>query len=235
MLVQVLGEVTVHGRDVHAADEVELLTLLTCMRDERPNVDTIANMLNTELGNNAIQSRVSRLRRKLGVGSDGQDLIPPAATGRGSPGRYQVSPLVVTDAELIDHRYQTSLHLDPCHALDVLRDGLTLFTGPSFRARKGYDWVFPERVQARIYSVVTDYAKRLMDLAFADNDIPLVLEAARCAGHVINDPVVELPVHRLIRDYADCCGNPDLAASVAEARRRLIEHIDDNDPLVEDE
>jgi nucleoid-associated protein YgaU len=235
VLVQVLGEVTVHGRDVHAADEVELLTLLTCMRDERPNVDTIANMLNTELGPNAIQSRVSRLRRKLGVGSDGRDLIPPAAAGRGSPGRYQVSPLVLTDAELIDHRYQTSLHLDPCDSLDVLRDGLTLFTGPSFRARKGYDWVFPERVQARIYSVVTDYAKRLMDLAFADDDIPLVLEAARCAGHVINDPVVELPVHRLIRDYADSCGDPDLAASVAEARRRLIEHIDDNDPLVEDE
>ena len=139
VLVQVVGEVTVHRRGVHAADEVELLTLLTCIRDERPNVDTIANMLNTELGPNTIQSRVSRLARKLGVGSDGQDLIPPAATGRVSPGRYQVSPLVLTDVELIDHRYQTSLQLNTCDAIDTLRDGLTLFTGPSFRARRGYD------------------------------------------------------------------------------------------------
>jgi LysM repeat protein len=235
VLVQVLGEVTIHGRDVHTADEIELLTLLTCLREERPNVYTISNLLDTELAPNAIQSRVSRLRRKLGVGSDGHDLLPPAATGRGSPSRYHVSPRVLTDVELIDHRYHTSLHLHPSDALDVLRDGLSLFTGPSFRARKGYDWVFTEPVQARIYNVVTDYAKRLMDLAFAGNDIPLVLEAARCAGHVINDPVVELPVQRLIRDLAEASGDPDLAASAAEARRRLIQHIDDNDPLVEDQ
>ena len=246
VLVQLLGEVTVHGRDIKSADSVELLALLVCMRDQRPNIDTITTLLNRDGKMSSsrpatadplrpMQQRVSRLRAKLGVGCDGGDLLPAAATGRGSLGRYQVSPRVMTDVELIEHRFQTSLELASGEALAVLRDGLAMFTGPAFRARKGYEWAWPEGVSARVYNVVTAYAARLMELSFECDDIALVLETVRCAGHVIDDPVAELPMRKLERDYADLCGNPDLAASVAEARRRLADHIDNNDALAADE
>jgi len=251
VLVRLLGEVTVEGRDITSADDIELLALLVCMRDRRPNIDTIATHLIRDKKRSAtsatashpaaayplrtMQQRVGKLRTKLGVAADGSDLLPTAATGRGSPGRYQVSPRVMTDVELIEHRFQTSLTLASGDALAVLRDGLKLFTGPAFRARKGYDWAATESVLVWVYNVINAYATRLMALSFDSGDIALVLATAQVAGHVIDDPIAELPMRNNERKYADVSGNPDLAASVAEARRRLINHVSDSDALATDD
>ena len=103
-----MGEVTFEGGNRRlTVDQTELLTLLLCLRDERPNVDTIATSLD---GNRkSVQNRVSALRSKLGLGSDGKDLLPAGDVGRGSDGRYRLSPLMMTDVDLLEHRYQASL------------------------------------------------------------------------------------------------------------------------------
>ncbi|MDQ3544100.1 MAG: LysM peptidoglycan-binding domain-containing protein, partial [Actinomycetota bacterium] len=142
--VRLLGEVTVEGCEIRTALDVEMLALLVCMRDGRPNIDTITAMLGRDSGHRAMQTRMSKLRVRLGVDDDGNDLLPRAAVGRNSPGRYQVSTKVLTDVELIEHRYHTALELPSGDALEVLRGGLALFGGPAFRARKGYDWAYPE-------------------------------------------------------------------------------------------
>jgi len=213
---------------------VEMLALLVCMRDGRPNIDTITAMLGRDSGHRAMQTRMSKLRVRLGVDDDGNDLLPRAAVGRNSPGRYQVSTKVLTDVELIEHRYHTALDLASSEALEVLRDGLAMFGGPAFRARKGYDWAYPEGIVANIHATVLAYATHLMDLAFERNDIALVLETVRCAGRVIDDPLAEMPMRELERDYAQACSDPELAASVTEAHRRLAQYVDEVDRLAPD-
>ena len=125
VLVQVLGDVAVHGRPVTGAAEIELLTLLTFMRDTHPSIDTITNLLarrhrppgrdghgsivdDDPLQPATLLKRLSILRAKLGVGADGTDLLPSAKTARGVPGRYTMSPRVLTDVDLIEDRYHTA-------------------------------------------------------------------------------------------------------------------------------
>ena len=216
------------------ASDVELLALLVCLRERSPNIDTITTVLGRDKIK-PIQNRVSTLRAKLGVGSDGEELLPLARSGRGAQGRYRVSRLVMTDVELLEHRYQCSLSLPSQEALVVLRDGLALMAGPAFRARKGFDWAVPEGVQSRVASIVNAYAARLMELAVESDQLDLVVEAARCAGRVIDDPVAEVPMRRLEREYAEATGNPELWAAVAEATRRLGIYAEETDRLVPDD
>jgi hypothetical protein len=243
VMVQLLDEVTVHGVKLNTAADVELVALLACLRDRNPNIDVITTMLDREhdveelmkdeaLTISAVRSRMSRLRAKLGVGSDGEPLIPLAQSGRGSPGRYSVSPRVVTDVDLIQHRYLTSLDLTSHEAVEVLRDGLVLFTGPPFRTRKAYHWPWPEGVTLDIYAVVQQYAARLMELAMEGDDLALVLQTVGRTAMVIEDPVHQQPVRLLEEQYAEATGDPQLTASVAAARRRLREFADENDRIV---
>ncbi len=253
VVVCLLGEVRVDGVDgvdVTAASQIELLALLTCLRDRRPNVDTVTTLLtddddtNRPAGHNGarpepahrvIQRRVSKLRARLGVGADGELLLPAAQKGPNTACAYTVSPRVLTDVELLEHRYQASLQLPSGDALAVLRDGLGLLCGPALRARKGYGWAFPEGVMARIYNVVTAYAARLMELAF-EADLPdVVLETVRRAGQAIDDPVAEAPMRRLEREYARATGNPQLLASAEAAHQRLHAYRDDFDAHVDDD
>ena len=233
MLVRVLGEVRVDGATVTAASDIELLALLVCLRDRAPNVDAVITMMgNKEV--RTIQNRVGSLRTRLGTGSDGNEMIPRAQKGPHTGCVYLVSERVLTDVDLIEHRYQTSLQLPSSLALEVLRDGLALFTGPAFRARHGYDWAWPEGVMARVFNLVNVYAAKLMELAFDAGDLQLVLDTIRHAGCVMTDPIVEAPMRRLEREYADATGDPDLLASATEARRRLLAHLNDHDTLADE-
>src|SRR5215207_6192167 len=161
VVVRVMGEVRVEGRAIEGAAEIELLTLLVCLRDRHPNIDTLTTLLDRD-NTKVMQNRISLLRNRLGVDRDGGELLPRSKGGRGATGRYLLSPQVMTDVELLEHRYQSSLGLVSSDALTVLRDGLALMGGPAFRSRKGYNWVAPEGVHARLASIVNAYAVRLM-------------------------------------------------------------------------
>lgn len=245
VLVRCLGEVTVEGRPIIQSAEVELLALLTLQRDVRPNIDTIYTLLvDDPFGGRSkrpipreplrpMQQRVSRLRVKLGTDTDGNDLLPAAKPGRGSPSRYTVSERVLTDVELLEHRYHTSLELSSEEAFDLLRDGLATFRGPMLRAKKGYSWAATEGITSRIGTFVIAYAVRLMELAFERNDIPVVLETVRCCGIVLDDPLVELQAWQRIDDLAEATAHPDLVAAVREARRRLATYVEVTDPVAD--
>jgi nucleoid-associated protein YgaU len=245
VLVRCLGEVTVEGRDIVQAGEVELLALLTLQREIRPNIDTIYTLLVDDPflthGKRPVpkeplrptQQRVSRLRVKLGTDAEGNDLLPAAKPGRGSPSRCAVSPSVLTDVEILEHRYHTSFELSSEEAFLLLRDGLAMFRGPMMRAKKGYSWAATEGITSRIGTFVIAYAVRLMELAFDRNDIPTVLETVRCCGLVLDDPLVELQAWQRIDDFAEASSHPDLVAAVHKAHLRLATYVDETDPVAE--
>ena len=244
VLVQVLGSVTVHGRPITAAADVELLCLLAFKRDDRPNVDTIRFLLGRtrldahgdedlkEPARKTLHTRISSLRSKLGFGADNQPLLPTATDGEAGKGRYTVSSRVLTDVDLIEHRFHTARQLASGDALPVLRDGLSLFNGPAFRGtRKGYDWAPSEMVLAKVANIVNAYTTLLMQLAFDNDDIALVLETAKCGGRVVDDPIAFSPVQDVQRQMAEASADPDLAEAVLEAHRRLLAHAEQYDPL----
>lgn len=230
VLIRVLGEVSVTGRPITAPTDVEMVALLACLRllDRNLNIDMIDAMLGRENAIKTLQSRMSRIRAKLGVGSDDHDLLPAAATGRGIAGRYRLSPRVLTDVDLIEHRYHAARNAEPAAALTMLSDGLELFGGPPFRGpRAGYGWASTEGVVSRIVNLVNAYASELMRLAFEVGDIPLVLDTVSAAARVIEDPVAQHPMRLVEARIAEECCDPLLRESVGEARTRLAAHTNE--------
>jgi nucleoid-associated protein YgaU len=234
VVVQVMGNVRTHGADL-TADETELLALLTCLRHRTEiHIGLVHESIAPERAKKTVENRVSRLRGRLGVGSDGRDLLPEASSGRNGRSHYLVSPLVLTDVDLLEHRYHTADTLGSTDALTVLRDGLELMEGPLFRARKGFDgWPQSEGVVVSMTAIVQSYATRLIGLAVDVDDIALVIRTTATAGRVLDNPLSEFPMRQAEQAYAGACGDTELLASVEGARQRLIEYIDTDDALAD--
>lgn len=234
VVVQVMGNVRTHGADL-TADETELLALLTCLRHRTEiHIGLVHESIAPERAKKTVENRVSRLRGRLGVGSDGRDLLPEASSGRNGRSHYLVSPLVLTDVDLLEHRYHTADTLGSTDALTVLRDGLELMEGPLFRARKGFDgWPQSEGVVVSMTAIVQSYATRLIGLAVDVDDIALVIQTTATAGRVLDNPLSEFPMRQAEQAYAEACGDTELLASVEGARQRLIEYIDTDDALAD--
>lgn len=234
VIVQVMGNVRTHGADL-TADETELLALLTCLRHRTEiHIGLVHESIAPERAKKTVENRVSRLRGRLGVGSDGRDLLPEASSGRNGRSHYLVSPLVLTDVDLLEHRYHTADTLGSTDALTVLRDGLELMEGPLFRARKGFDgWPQSEGVVVSMTAIVQSYATRLIGLAVDVDDIALVIRTTATAGRVLDNPLSEFPMRQAEQAYAEACGDSELLASVEGARQRLIEYIDTDDALAD--
>ena len=183
VLLQVMGEPRAHGVEL-TADETELLALLTCLRHRTEiHIGLVHDSVAPERARKTIENRMSLLRRKLGTGSDDHDLLPEAAPGRGGRSHYLVSPLVLTDIDLLEHRYHTAESLPSSDALAVLQDGLELMRGPLFRSRRGYEfWPHSEGVIVEMISIIQAYATRLIELAAdAERRRPRAANHADCA------------------------------------------------------
>ena len=50
---------------------------------------------------------------------------------------------------------------------------------------------------------------------------------------MLDNPLAEFPIRQAEQVYADASGNDDLLASVERARRKLLEHIDNDDTFTE--
>ena len=145
---------------------------------------------------------------------------------------YTVSPLVLTDVDLLEHRLHTAHTLGSTDALRVLADGLNLMSGPLFRARKGFDgWPHTEGVVQAMTAVITNYARYLIELAADVDDIALVVRTSASAGRVLDNPAVEGPFRQVEEEYAEACGDEQLIASVECARKRLLEYLRHEDSL----
>ena len=234
VLVRVLDGMSIEGVRL-TGPQVELLTLLTMFRPRRPNIDTLVSTLDPEMTivgdeHRYIQKRMSKLRTSLGQGTDGEDLIPPNAGGRGQHARYGVSPQVMTDIELLEHRLNAAAELSTAEALEVLAGGLDLLCGPPFRAPAGYDWAVPEGFTSRIANLVNTYAIRVMELGATAGAVELVYAAASAAFRVVEDPLASLPVGRAAHLYVDAFGDPDLKDLVQAARRKALDYAASTDP-----
>lgn len=235
VLVKMMGTVEVEGGDRQfSSQEVEMLALFTCLRHRSMlTKDLVQTNVGDEISDRTAGNRVSGLRRTLGAGPDGHDLLSKAQSGRYSNGAMQLSPLVLTDYDLLRDRFDASLEMTSFDAITVLRDGLPLLRGPLFRVRSGYRWVSPEGITSQLQSGVIDYAARLMELAMEVDDIALVLKATSIAGCVIDDPMVELPIRNVEKHYADATGSPELAQSVLSTKHRFMENVNTEDALAE--
>lgn len=232
VMVQVMGMVSAHGREL-TADETELVTLLACLRSQnQAHIGVIHEAIAPDVQHKTVKNRISNLRKRLGVGSDGADLLPNAQTGRNARSEYIVSNLVLTDVDLLEHRLHTAHTLGSTDALRVLRDGLDLMNGPLFRARKGFDgWPHSEGITVAMTATIQSYATRLIELAVEVDDIALVVRTTAAAGRVLDNPVSEFPFRQVEQAYAEACGDDDLAASVAAARRKLLDYMNNQDSL----
>ena len=233
VLLKVMGNARTEGADLNA-NETELLGVLACLRGHKAvDLGLVHEAIAPTRERKTVENRISALRRKLGVGSNGEDLLPAIGTG----GRiqhlfYELSRLVVTDVDLLEHRLHTAHELGSNDARRVLTDGLVLMQGPLFRAQKGFDgWPQSEGVVVAMTTIVTNYALMLIDLAVEVDDFALVARTTAAAGQVLDNPVSEFTIRQKEEEYAEACGDEDLAASVSAARQKLLTYLRDEDSL----
>ena len=234
VLLRVMGEPRAEGVDL-TADETELLALLVCLRHRTEiHIGLIHESVGPERARKTIENRMSILRRKLGAGSDGLDLLPEAAPGNHGRSQYLVSPLILTDIDLLEHRLQESEALTSGEALAVLTGGLDLMNGPLLRSRRGYEfWPNSEGVVAAMTSILQTYTARLIELAAEAKDAALIVTSTARAACVLDDPLAELPIRQIEQTVAQALGDDRLQRSVKAARIRLDEYLDGADPLAD--
>jgi hypothetical protein len=221
VLVQLVGHVECQGREISGL-ALEVLAILACFRTRSIlNSDLVRNTLNRDDNPGTVPNNLSRLRKLLGTSTDGAELLTRATGGRYTDGAFELSPLVVTDIDLLKHRYDAAYELNSLDAIDILRGGLPLLRGPMFRARRGYDWATPEGVLVQAQTAILEYCTRLAHLAADAGDLALVYEAVCLAGNAVDDPIVELSIRQVEQHYADLTGDASLIASARAAQQRF--------------
>ena len=229
VLLRVMGNVRTEGIDL-SANDTELLGVLACLRGHASvDLGLVHEAIAPNRERKTVENRVSTLRRRLGVGSNGEDLLP--ATGPAAR-FFELSRLVVSDVDLLEHRLHSAHELGSNDARRVLSAGLDLMEGPLFRAQKGFDgWPQSEGVVVAMTTVITNYALMLIDLAVEVDDFALVARTTAAAGQVLDNPVSEFPFRQKEEEYAEACGDDDLVASVDAAREKLLAYLRDEDSL----
>jgi|GEM_PF-2557445 len=229
VLLRVMGNVRTEGIDL-SANDTELLGVLACLRGHASvDLGLVHEAIAPNRERKTVENRVSTLRRRLGVGSTGEDLLP--ATGPAAR-FFELSRLVLSDVDLLEHRLHTAHELGSNDARRVLSAGLDLMEGPLFRAQKGFDgWPQSEGVVVAMTTVITNYALMLIDLAVEVDDFALVARTTAAAGQVLDNPVSEFPFRQKEEEYAEACGDNDLVASVDAAREKLLAYLRDEDSL----
>ena len=233
VLLKVMGNARSEGADLNA-NETELLGVLACLRGRKAvDLGLVHEAIAPTRERKTVENRISALRRKLGVGSNGEDLLPAiGAGGRVQHLFYELSRLVVTDVDLLEHRLHIAYELGSNDARRVLTDGLVLMEGPLFRAQKGFDgWPQSEGVVVAMTTIVTNYALMLIDLAVEVDDFALVARTTAAAGQVLDNPVSEFTIRQKEEEYAEACGDEKLVASVSAAREKLLSYLRDEDSL----
>jgi LysM domain len=238
VLVRVIGEVDVQGCNEHLTDaEIELLALLASLRPDGPiNIDRLATLLAHDEWNTpkirSIQARISHLRGKLGTAADGTPLLPDSRAATGNPGRYLLSPRVVTDIDLLDDAYQHAQSLPSSEAIHILNEALNMVRGKPYTARAGYTWAYDEHAATRAEQAIGDVASRLIELLAETGNTKAAHAAADRASKAFDDPAGEMPFRRIEHDAF----NTDLITNDRGATysAKLAAFIDQHDPASED-
>ena len=222
--------------------QTELVALIATHRDTPINADVVVSLL-SDYGQKtrddkpmpveSLSRRISEARTRLGDDRDGNPFLPYSPTGRGAAGRYQLSPRLKTDYELLTDRYHAARSLPSTDALAVLRDGLALLTGPPLRARNLYQWAAPSGATTRILSIVHGYLGALLELANTHHDATTAHVVLSVLALVTDDPMLELPLAKRVEQFETVTPDDTLRAALRDWRARLIADIHATDPLSE--
>ena len=222
--------------------QTELVALIVTHRDTPINADVVVSLL-SDYGQKtkddkpmpveSLSRRISEARTRLGDDRDGNPFLPYSPTGRGAAGRYELSPRLKTDYELLTDRYHAARSLPSIDALAVLRDGLTLLTGPPLRARNLYQWAAPSGATTRILAIVHGYLGALLELANTHRDATTAHVVLSVLALVTDDPMLELPLAKRVEQFEAVTPDDTLRAALRDWRTRLNADIQATDPLSE--
>lgn len=188
--LQVLGQVACAGTEEALTHQELHLAILLAFNRGGLNSDTIKTVIWPKgCVMNTLTNAMSDLRRKLGLGSDGEPLFPK---GRGNGHVYRLSPRVVTDWERLSGLVRRAEELPDAEALPILDEALRLVKGPPFQAPKGYSWAYSDGTATMIAETIKTAARRSAELHLAQGEMINAAEAAAAALAAIGAPPLDL-------------------------------------------
>lgn len=179
--LKVLGQVTsVGSKDPLSPTELHLAIFLAFNRGGQ-NRDTIEAMLWPDgVASRTVTNAMAGVRRKLGIGSDGEQLFP---FGRNAQHLYYLSDRVITDWDRFRRLVRRADALPEDEALPLLDEALSMVSGPPFRAKFGYSWAFSDGTVSLITETIKVAGERSAALHTARNELT---EAAAALAVVMN-------------------------------------------------
>lgn len=188
--LHVLGQVACHGTEQLLTHQELHMAILLAFNRGGLNSDTIRTVIWPKgCVMNTLTNAMSDLRRKLGLGSDGEPLFPK---GRENGHVYRLSPRVATDWERFRDLVRRSEQLPDTEALPVLDDALGLVKGPPFQAPKGYSWAYSDGTATLIAETIKAAARRSAELHLSHGELIDAAEAAAAALAAIGAPPLDI-------------------------------------------
>lgn len=174
MLVHVLGAPSVPDRPDLGRRDLNLTVFLAC----RAGPVAASAVQDALWGGKPVEPKtvwnvVGSARRSLGTLPDGTPVIP--ATDR-THGTLRVSDGVTTDLAMLRDLVDRAADEPTSIAIELLREGLGLITGPPFDA-PGYDWAHRDQDVAEASALIEHATLRLVELAREAGDTDLAREA----------------------------------------------------------
>jgi hypothetical protein len=187
--LKVLGQVTsVGSKDPLSPTELHLAIFLAFNRGGQ-NRDTIEAMLWPDgVASRTVTNAMAGLRRKLGVGTDGEQLFP---LGRNAQHLYYLSDRVITDWDRFVRLVRRADTVPAEEALPLLDEALAMVTGPPFRAKFGYSWAFSDGTVSLITETIKAASQQSAQLHTDRGDLTKAAAAMAVVMNVIGaDEVV---------------------------------------------
>ncbi len=225
VLVKVLGEIeVVGGRQPLSPKQTAVVTFIAL------HSPTTAERVEDAVWSAPTASRRKRLANTISDARAalGADHLPAAYDGR-----YRVGARVKTDLELFERRLAYAKTQDPQGAIETLRGGLELLTGPVFTYRNAdrtsYPWVDTQNWICTTELKVTDTAEELAERYHEIDDAEGAIWAAKRG--LIASPTHTRLTRLLMRAYF-AAGDAKAAERVYESYVSALEQLqlDEIDP-----
>lgn len=175
MVVHVLGTPSVPDRPDIGRRELILATYLAC-REGPVAASAVQDALwgGKPVETKTVWNVIGATRRALGDLDDGSPVMPAADRSRG--GSLQLAAGVTTDLAVLRHLVFEADGASSSEAIALLREGLSLVTGPPFDA-VGYDWAYRDQDVAEASTLIEQAAERLAELALEAGQVDIAREA----------------------------------------------------------
>lgn len=188
--LKVLGQVACVGTEEPLSPQELHMAILLAFNRGGLNSDTIITWIWPKgCVMNTLTNAMSDLRRKLGVGRDGEPLFPK---GRENGHIYRLSPRVITDWERFGALVREADALPDSEAVPMLDEALQLVTGPPFQAKAGYSWAYSDGTATLIAETIKVTARRSAELHLARGEMIEAATAAAAALAAIGAPPLDL-------------------------------------------